>query len=96
MSGKPERRRFATDADVEAALDALDGDPARTPASAWPPKSPTVALPGLYSWWADAPGAANLSDGLGISVEAGRIYAGQATVSACPCCSPASNPIAPS
>ena len=37
-----------------------------------------VDRPGLYSWWVDAAGAADLSRGLGIAVEPGLIYAGQA------------------
>ena len=34
--------------------------------------------PGLYSWWVDARGAADLSRGLGLDVQAGLIYAGLA------------------
>ena len=34
--------------------------------------------PGLYSWWVDEPGAADLSLGLGLPIPAGLIYAGQA------------------
>lgn len=34
--------------------------------------------PGLYSWWVDVTGAADLSRGLGVAVEAGLIYAGLA------------------
>jgi hypothetical protein len=34
--------------------------------------------PGLYSWWVDAEGAADLAAGLGHAVEAGLIYAGLA------------------
>jgi hypothetical protein len=37
-----------------------------------------LARPGLYSWWVDAAGAADLSDGLGIRLEPGLIYTGQA------------------
>lgn len=37
-----------------------------------------LQVPGLYSWWADAAGAADLSRGLGMLVAAGLIYAGQA------------------
>jgi hypothetical protein len=33
---------------------------------------------GLYSWWVDEPGAADLTRGLGLPVAAGLIYAGQA------------------
>lgn len=35
-------------------------------------------VPGLYSWWADEDGAADISDGLGLPVEPGLIYAGLA------------------
>jgi hypothetical protein len=34
--------------------------------------------PGLYSWWVDAAGAADLSQGLGHEIEPGLIYAGLA------------------
>lgn len=34
--------------------------------------------PGLYSWWVDAAGAEDLGRGLGIPVQPGMIYAGQA------------------
>lgn len=34
--------------------------------------------PGLYSWWADEDGAADISEGLGLRVEPGLIYAGLA------------------
>ena len=35
-------------------------------------------VPGLYSWWVDDQGAADLSRGLGLPVPGGLIYAGQA------------------
>ena len=34
--------------------------------------------PGLYSWWLDQEGAQDLSDGLGLTVDSGLIYAGLA------------------
>lgn len=37
-----------------------------------------LQVPGLYSWWADEQGAADLSRGLGLPVVSGLIYAGQA------------------
>lgn len=37
-----------------------------------------LRVPGLYSWWVDESGAADLARGLGHSVEPGLIYAGQA------------------
>jgi hypothetical protein len=76
IGGMLERRMIATGAKVRAALLALDGDPVRVRASAWPGALRGVELPGLYSWWADAAGAADLADGLGVEVSPGRIYAG--------------------
>ena len=37
-----------------------------------------LLAPGLYSWWVDDQGAADLSGGLGHPVQGGLIYAGQA------------------
>jgi hypothetical protein len=37
-----------------------------------------LMVPGLYSWWVDDQGAADLSRGLGLPVPDGLIYAGQA------------------
>jgi hypothetical protein len=37
-----------------------------------------LLAPGLYSWWVDDQGAADLSRGLGLPVPGGLIYAGQA------------------
>lgn len=38
----------------------------------------TLSVPGLYSWWADGDGAADLSRGLDLPVSAGLVYAGLA------------------
>jgi hypothetical protein len=38
----------------------------------------SLKAPGLYSWWVDDAGASDLARGLGHSVRAGLIYAGQA------------------
>lgn len=46
-------------------------------ASDWPGDLKAAEQPGLYSWWVDESGAKMLSDGLGCTVAAGRIYAGQ-------------------
>ena len=37
-----------------------------------------VQRPGLYSWWVDQPGAADLSRVIGLELQAGLIYVGQA------------------
>ncbi len=70
------RRRHATEGDLEAALEALDTRPMRIPAKDWPGDLHGLIAPGLYSWWVDAPGAAELGDGLSESIAPGRIYAG--------------------
>ena len=46
--------------------------------SALDPLSSALRQPGLYSWWVDAAGAADLSRGLGHRIEPGLVYAGQA------------------
>ena len=71
------RRRESSDRDLRAALRALDQAPLRLQASDWPADLSSLDSPGLYSWWVDAPGARDLSDGLGMVVAEGRIYAGQ-------------------
>lgn len=70
---------MATEAEVQAALDDLDRAPDRIVARNWPGHlQARSADPGLYSWWVDPAGADELAEGLDASVEAGRIYAGQA------------------
>lgn len=71
-----ERRRTATEAEVANALRALDLEPRRIPARDWPAGAFGIDLAGLYAWWTDAPGAKELSEGIGVGVEPGRIYAG--------------------
>ena len=56
----------------------MDSASARTPAQFLGTKGKGLDSPGLYSWWVDAPGAADLSAGLGHQVEAGLLYAGLA------------------
>lgn len=72
-----ERRRIATEAELDAALRELDVEPDRVPAGEWPGHLSTLVVSGLYSWWTDRAGATALSAGLGVPVAAGRIYAGQ-------------------
>lgn len=51
---------------------------AMTPAEFLASKGADLKTAGLYSWWVDASGAADLSRGLGLPINAGVIYAGQA------------------
>src|SRR5689334_10073577 len=71
----PERRRVATQDELAAALDALDCDAQLIPASAFPGDRDDLEQPGLYSWWVDEQGAAELAEGLGVPLQPGRIYA---------------------
>lgn len=56
----------------------LLNDASRTMAAPEAATATGLDLPGLYSWWVDPEGAAELSLGLGLPIEAGLIYAGQA------------------
>ena len=64
--------------DAWTALADLDESPALVPARDWPAGLTCLDLPGLYAWWADEAGAADLSRGLGVTIAPERIYAGQA------------------
>lgn len=48
------------------------------PGPEWHTRARSLELPGLYAWWVDERGAADLSGGLEGQVKPGRIYAGQA------------------
>lgn len=50
-----------------------------------------LRVPGLYSWWVDAAGAADLSAGLRLSLDPGLIYAGLAGATRWPSGRPSSN-----
>ncbi len=47
-------------------------------AAEWPGLLAGLDAPGLYAWWVDGAGAADLSRGLQIELPAGRVYLGQA------------------
>ena len=64
--------------DAWTALDDLDGSPTLVPAREWPDDLTCLDRPGLYAWWVDEAGAADLSRGLGLTIEPGRNFAGQA------------------
>ncbi len=72
------RRPTVMDADVRAAIRTLDTAPVLIGARAWPDAASSFNAPGLYAWWVDALGAADLSRGLARAVATGLIYAGQA------------------
>jgi hypothetical protein len=64
--------------DAWTALAELDESPTLVPVRDWPAGLTCLHRPGLYAWWVDETGAADLSRGLGLTVAPGRIYAGQA------------------
>jgi hypothetical protein len=64
--------------DAWTALDDLDASPALLPASEWPAGAEGLDRPGLFGFWVDEAGAAQLARGLDVPFEAGRIYVGQA------------------
>lgn len=64
--------------DVQDALAALDQAPRLVRGSDWPLGVDCLESSGLYVWWVDERGAADLSSGLDERLEAGRIYIGQA------------------
>ena len=64
--------------DAWTALDDLDVSPALVPASEWPAGVSGLDRPGLFAFWVDDAGAADLSRGLDLPFAAGRIYAAQA------------------
>ena len=64
--------------DAWTALDDLDASPTLVPASEWPTGAEGLDRPGLFAFWVNAAGAAELSRGLDLPLEAGRIYVGQA------------------
>ena len=66
------------ESDVRAAIADLDESSSRVSACDWPSGLACLDQPGLYVWWVDDVGAADLSRGLGFAVAPGRIYAGQA------------------
>lgn len=67
------------DFDAEQLIRLLtDSSEALSPAEFLTRGSHGLQLPGLYSWWVDKSGAADLTRGLGLPVSPGLIYAGQA------------------
>jgi len=64
--------------DAWTALDDLDASPALVPASEWPAGDAGLDRPGLFAFWVDDSGAADLSRGLDLSLAAGRVFIGEA------------------
>ena len=63
---------------VELITQLSDASRATTPAEISASNDPQLARPGMYSWWVDPAGAADLEAGLGYRVSPGLIYAGLA------------------
>lgn len=76
----PSATALESDADGLAEVCRYLTDPkSRVQAGDWPGRLSQDSLrqPGLYTWWADAVGAADLAAGLAMPVSEGLIYAGQ-------------------
>lgn len=69
----------------------LDRSGAVTPSQFLDRKGAGLKEPGLYSWWVDDAGAADLSKGLELPVSAGLIYAGLAGATRWPSGKPSTN-----
>lgn len=77
--GDAEPRPEAAAVDVAPIVATLsDGSAALSPVAFVADGKGATDRPGLYSWWVDETGAADLTRGLGMSVEAGLVYAGLA------------------
>jgi hypothetical protein len=64
---------------------------ALTPTESLDAQGAGLRVPGLYSWWVDAAGAASLSRGLGLAVHMGLVYAGLARATRWPSGKPSTN-----
>lgn len=77
---------------VEALVSALsDANMAIDPQAFLAAGSDGLQVPGLYSWWVDAPGALELTAGLGHRIAPGLIYAGLAGATHWPSGKPSTN-----
>lgn len=73
------KREGADPADARGVVSELrDRESARTLSAVLETGGAGLRAPGLYSWWVDAEGAADLSSGLGYPLGPGLIYAGLA------------------
>lgn len=64
--------------DAWTALDDLEASPTLVPASEWPAGAEGLDRPGLFAFWVDEPGAADLARGLDLSFDAGCVFIGEA------------------
>jgi hypothetical protein len=63
--------------DLELALASLKTNPRCMSCAEWLGNTAGIDESGLYGWWVDGSGAADLSSGLAMCLEEGRIYVGQ-------------------
>lgn len=77
--------------DAWGAIADLDESPTLVAVRDWPAGLTCLDRPGLYAWWVDASGAADLAQGLGEDLAVGRIYAGQAGATKWPSGVPGNN-----
>jgi hypothetical protein len=77
--------------DAWGAIADLDEHPTPVRACDWPADLTDLGRPGLYAWWIDDEGEADLASGLGMELAGRRIYAGQAGATRWPSGTPTSN-----
>lgn len=70
--------RVTTPRSLSSALKAIDGRPSLFGPDDWEEVFEGLAKSGLYSWYVDAAGAKELSEGLGVRVKAGCIFVSEA------------------
>jgi hypothetical protein len=77
--------------DAWGAIADLDEYPTLVRACDWPADLTGLDRPGLYAWWVDDEGAADLAAGLGTELAGSRVYAGQAGATRWPSGTPTNN-----
>lgn len=95
-SGPASHPKLTEHDEADALIDRLvvalrDQSAALAPADLRALAGSALAHPGLYSWWSDGVGAADLTRGFGHHVEPGLIYAGQAGATRWPSGKPSVN-----
>lgn len=73
----PRGRPSPAQQQLNAVLKNLGRAAVRVPAATWPANVANIDRPGIYAVWVNQEGAEDLSKGIDLSLESGRIYVGQ-------------------
>lgn len=90
VAAEPEPKSVESDVGTAVAILSNEGS-ALSPAAFLAAGKVPADRPGLYSWWVDTIGAADLTRGLGMPVETGLVYAGLAGATRWPSGKPSQN-----